>query len=61
MTREMKPKMLYTSPEVQDLFGVNRNTVTNWCKKGILTKIKKPGVGRLYITAESVETFLKGM
>ena len=40
--------MLLTAQKVKELYGIHRNTLLNWEKKGLLKPIKTPGGKRRY-------------
>jgi len=49
--------MLLTAQKVKELYGIHRNTLLNWEKRGLLKSIKTPGGKRRY-KKEDIEKLL---
>jgi len=49
--------MLLTAQKVKELYGIYRNTLLNWEKRGLLKPIKTPGGKRRY-KKEDIENLL---
>ncbi|RKX47915.1 MAG: hypothetical protein DRP25_08060 [Thermotoga sp.] len=56
---EINGERYLTRDDLQKLFGVSHMTILRWEKKGILKRIKIPGIRRVYYKEADIKKLLE--